>query len=106
MEINIIDFLRPELLFLPVFLYLLGMVIKKAPNIPDWTIIFILAFVGMVLAPLYLWLVVLLPMGGALILTGIIQGFFAACIAVFGNQALKQAKNAMGIDSGENTGTD
>lgn len=85
------EFIRPELFILIVFLFALGMFLKKAPWFKDeWQIPFILLGLGIVFAILYV--AVLLGEGftGAVIIASIIQGVIIAAVAVFGNETIKQ----------------
>lgn len=69
------------LVLIPV-LYLIGVLLKATPNIPDWLIPYILGGLGIL---------------GAIFLLGfnvqsVIQGILAAGASVYVNQAIKQAK--------------
>jgi len=66
-------------------LYIIGLIIKKTPKIPDWIIPIILLALGIV--------------GGGVIVgwtaSGIIQGALAAGLTVYGNQLYKQIGNGI-----------
>ena len=90
---NVMDFIKPELLLLVPVLYALGAFIKKS-QCKDWKIPFILTTVGIALALLYLFSVTDLGDSKSianLIFSGITQGILAAGVAVLGNQLIKQA---------------
>lgn len=88
---TIIQFVRPELLILVVFIWSLGLFFKKAPWFTDeWKIPFILLGVSVLFAILYIAIVIGEGVTGPVIISAIIQGVIIACIAVFGNEAIKQ----------------
>lgn len=70
------------LINIPVLL-ILGSIIKSTPKIKDWTIPYILLFLGVAFT------VALLGFN----VDSIIQGVLVSGAAVFGNQLYKQAKN-------------
>ena len=89
---DIVQFFRPETFLIAAVLWCLGKFLKKAPEMPDWAIPFVLLVVGLVLAPIYILLIMETAYTvGAAIVSGLIQGLFAASMAVFGNETLKQA---------------
>lgn len=88
----IIEYVRPELLILIPFIWILGLFMKKAPTWKhDWLIPFILLAIGNIFAVLWLAVVLGEGFGGAVILYGIVQGSLIAGFAVFGNEVIKQA---------------
>ena len=87
----IIEYVRPELLILIPFIWILGLFLKKTPQWRmDWLIPFILLVISIVFA--VLWIAVYLGEGfvGPVILYGIVQGVIIAGLAVFGNEIIKQ----------------
>ena len=80
MEVNLIDYIVSEAYILIPVLYVIGVFLKKIPNIADWLIPWILLLVGMI--------------GGfflsGMVIDGIFQGVIVAGITVFANQLYKQ----------------
>lgn len=78
------QYILPEIMILIPVLIIIGMILKKAPYIQDWTIPILLAVVGILLAVITI---------GAKdgytsesIVTGIIQGILATGMAVYVHQ--------------------
>lgn len=94
MNINILEFIKPELLMLVPALYFIGIALKMAVSVADKYIPLVLGGLGMVLA--LLWVLgavsVSLTMQGWLMaaFTAIVQGWLAAGMSVYANQLLKQ----------------
>lgn len=87
----LLQFVRPELLILVAVLWCLGFFLKKAPWFQEeWMIPFILLFLGMVLAVLYIGIVLVEGFSAAAIISGICQGILVAALAVLINEAGKQ----------------
>lgn len=102
MEINITDYIRPELLILVPVLIIIGAVIKHYTQADNRWIPLALTIIGMVLATLYtlsqaavyaVWTDVL-----SVVLTGIVQGVLVAGAAVYGNQMYQQLSNKVKED--------
>ncbi len=74
------QFLVEQALILVPVLYVIGMVMKRAPMVPDWTIPFTLVVLG-ILGAIGL-------MG--LCIQAVLQGILAAGAAVLTDQAIKQ----------------
>jgi len=88
---TVLEFIRPELLILIVFVWSLGLFLKKAPWFNDeWKIPFILLLVSVIFAVLYIAIVIGEGFTGPVIISAIIQGVIIAALAVFGNEAIKQ----------------
>lgn len=97
---QILQYIRPELLILIVFIYALGLFLKKAPWFKnEWTIPFLLLGVGVLFTVLYMGVVLGEGFTGKTVLVGIIQGVLITALAVFGNELLKQAIVKRKIDS-------
>lgn len=77
---EIIEYINENSLVLIPALYILGVFVKNAPRIPDWTIPFILLFVGVISS------VLINGMG----VDSVIQGVLVTGAAVLSNQAVKQ----------------
>ena len=97
-NIDIMTFIKPELLIIVVLLYIIGMVIKAAPKIPSWAIPLILTIIGIVLGVLYVCAVLDGGFTGHYIVSGVVQGILAAGLAVYGNQFYKQLFRASPAD--------
>jgi hypothetical protein len=87
----IIEFIRPELFLLIVFLWCIGLFFKKAPWFyADWMIPFILLGISIIMTIVYMAVVVGEGFTAVVIVTGIIQAVLIAAVAVFGNELIKQ----------------
>ena len=87
----ILEFIRPELFILVVFLWCLGLFLKKAPWFKaEWAIPFILLGVSVIFTIVYIAIVLNEGFLAEVIITGIIQATIIAALAVFGNELLKQ----------------
>lgn len=87
----ILEFIRPELFILVVFLWCLGLFLKKAPWFrAEWAIPFILLGVSIIFTIVYIAIVLNEGFLAEVIITGIIQATIIAALAVFGNELLKQ----------------
>ena len=79
---QILDYIVKEVYILIPVLYIIGMFLKKIPNLKDWMIPWILLGLGM--------------LGGFFLaemsIHGIIQGILASGASVFANQLYKQTK--------------
>lgn len=88
---NIIDYIRPELLLIVPVLWVLGKLLKEAAFIRDKFIPLILGGVGILLAVCWV--------GGSTepfnvtgFFTAVTQGILCAGVAVYGNQIVKQVR--------------
>jgi uncharacterized membrane protein YkvI len=86
---DILAFIRPEMLVLIPVLIILGLMLKKATYIEDWTIPIILGGIGIILAILILGFAE--DFTGEIILNGILQGILAAGMAVYVHQLTIQS---------------
>lgn len=87
----LLEFIRPELLILVIFLWCLGLFFKKAPWFQEeWAIPFILLFIGLIITIVYIAIVLGEGFLPEVIIMGIIQGVIIAALAVFGNELIKQ----------------
>lgn len=77
------QFIVQQGLYIAAGLYVLGMLIKKVPFIPDWLIPWILIACGITATGL--------SMEGGFSIQNIFQGIFAAGAAVLVNQTYKQS---------------
>jgi hypothetical protein len=83
MDITVVQaFITPEMGIILAALWIIGYICKKLEFIPDKYIVFIVAAFGI---------------AGAFMFSGVsfqsgLQGFLCAAVAVYSNQAIKQAK--------------
>lgn len=94
MELNILDYIKPELLVLIPVLYFVGAGLKKAAAVADKWIPLLLGGVGIALAAV--WVLASSPLGGwqeilLAVFTAVVQGVLCAGGSVYANQVLKQA---------------
>jgi len=90
MEFNLIELIQAELLILIAVVYVLGLFLKKIPNIPDWTIPVILLFAAIVLTVVYKAIALAEGFTAVTFVNSVIYGILIAGICVFGNQIFKQ----------------
>lgn len=88
---NILEFIRPELFILVVFLYCVGMFLKinEAFN-KNWMIPYILLAVSFVITLAYVSIFLGEGFGAQVIVAVIIQAVLIAAVTVFGNELIKQ----------------
>lgn len=91
---NIMDYIKPELLILAVICYIIGAVCKRVQLVPDKLIPLVLGAVGVVLA--CLWVGATSDMSTSqnvmmAIFTGVTQGILCAGASVYVNQLIKQS---------------
>ena len=87
----IIEFIQPELFILVVFLWVIGLFLKKAPSFKaEWAIPFILLFISVLITIPYIAIVGDEGFGADIVIVGIIQAVLIAGTAVFGNELIKQ----------------
>jgi 4-hydroxybenzoate polyprenyltransferase len=95
----IISFIKPELFVLIVFLYCLGLFLKKIPSFKaEWLIPIILLGVSLFITIIYTGVVVEGKFTPVVIVTAIIQSVIIAAIAVFGNEIIKQLTQKRKLD--------
>lgn len=78
----IFQLIDPKLLIVVAACWVLGFILKQTPNVRNWSIVYIVTAVAMLLT---VWLIG----WGA---EAVIQGVLAGAFAVFGHQLVKQAK--------------
>ncbi|MNC10277.1 hypothetical protein D3C75_579160 [compost metagenome] len=87
MEWNAVaNFIKPELLVVVAVCWVVGYILKQTPRVPDWTIIYAVTVVAVVL--------VSLTMGFTP--ESILQGVLCGAVAVYGNQLVKQTTKKSG----------
>ncbi len=77
---NIISFVPEQLLILVAALYVIGVFLKKTPNVKDWTIPWILLILGITFS------IAILGISA----TSILQGIICSFGAIATNQIIKQ----------------
>lgn len=77
---NIISFVPEQLLILVAALYVIGVFLKKTPNVKDWTIPWILLILGIAFS------IAILGISA----TSILQGIICSFGAIATNQIIKQ----------------
>jgi hypothetical protein len=77
---DILKYINENYVIIVAVLYVLGVLLKNSPKVPDWTIPWILLLVGVGFS---VWM-------GGFSAQVVIQGFLVAGAAVMGNQLFKQ----------------
>mgnify|MGYP001018329165 CR=1 FL=1 len=95
---QILSFMLPEILIIIPVLIIIGMMLKKAEYIKDWTIPIILGVIGILFAILILGFKE--GFTGPIILNGILQGILAAGMAVYVHQLTIQSTRKRKEDEG------
>jgi hypothetical protein len=85
---DFMQFIIQEGLIIAAGLYVIGVIIKGIPNIPNWIIPFVLVALGVLAAGF--------SMEGGFTIANILQGIFAAGAAVLVNQGIKQVSERDG----------
>lgn len=94
MEINYMDYIKPELLVLIPALIFVGYCLKTSTAVADKLIPAVLAAAGVLLAVLYVLATTVItgPQDAAqAVFTAIVQGVLCAAGAVYANQCVKQS---------------
>lgn len=85
------ELIRPELFILVVFLWCVGLFLKKAPRFSaEWVIPYLLLGISIISTVVYMATVIGDGFTKVVIVTGTIQGVLIASVTVFGNELLKQ----------------
>lgn len=92
---DIMNYVKPELLVVAIVLYFVGIAIKKAKSIKNNYIPYILGGIGIILCGV--WVVANSPLGTVqevlmAVFTSIVQGVLVAGLSTYVNQLIKQAK--------------
>lgn len=89
---NVLEYIRPELLLTVPVLWVLGKILKEASFLRDQWIPLILGGAGILLA--VCWVAGSAePFGVTALFTAVTQGILCAGAAVYGHQLIKQMKN-------------
>ncbi|OMF54668.1 hypothetical protein BK138_16040 [Paenibacillus rhizosphaerae] len=84
MDWNMIwQLIDPKLLIVVAACWIIGFVLKQTPKMPDWSIVYAVVVVAVLLT---VWM-----LGWSA--ESLIQGILSGAFAVFGHQVVKQAKN-------------
>ena len=91
---DIMNYVKPELIVVALVLYIIGIAIKKAEYINDKHIPLILGVIGIVLAAI--WVFANSPLNTTqdvlmAVFTSIIQGILVAGLSTYVNQLIKQS---------------
>lgn len=90
MEWEIINgLIDARLLVVVAACWVIGYILKQTPQVPDWTIIYIVTAVAIVFVILMLGLTV----------ESVVQGILVGAVSVFGNQLVKQTKKGVDADA-------
>lgn len=94
---DIMNYIKPELIVVAIVLYFIGLGIKKAQKIKDKYIPLILGVCGIVLAAI--WVFANSPIGNAqevlmAVFTSIVQGILVAGLSTYVNQLIKQTSKS------------
>lgn len=91
---NIMDFIRPELFILVIFLYCVGLFLKKWDGFKStWSIPYILLGVSFVITLVYVCVYLEEGFTPQTIIAAIIQSVLIAAVTVFGHELIKQARS-------------
>lgn len=92
---DILNYVKPELIVVSVVLYFIGMAIKKSETVKDNYIPYILGLVGILLCGIWVFAnSTMATVQEALmaVFTAIVQGVLVAGLSTYVNQLIKQAK--------------
>ncbi|MCM3747471.1 phage holin family protein [Paenibacillus pasadenensis] len=84
--------IRPELGGVLAVCWIVGYILKQTPRVPDWSIVYAVTVVGVLMACLLL--------GGSV--ESIIQGVLCGAVAVYGYQLIKQTAKGASGEGGHN----
>lgn len=88
---HLLEYIEPSLFILIIFLWALGLFLKKAPWFTqEWSIPYILLGVSTFFTIAYMSVIEGYGFSGKTVLIGIIQAVLIAAVAVFGNELVKQ----------------
>ena len=92
---DIMNYVKPELIVVSVVLYIVGISLKKVQVLKDNAIPFILGGIGILMSAI--WVLANSPLGTAqeilmAIFTSIVQGVLVAGLSTYVNQLIKQSK--------------
>ncbi|MCM3746219.1 phage holin family protein [Paenibacillus pasadenensis] len=79
------ELINPDLSIVVAACWVIGMILKGTPQIPNWTIVYIVSFVAIVLAMALLGFTVRVAL----------QGLLCGAVSVYGHQIMKQTREAV-----------
>lgn len=91
---DIMNYIKPELIVVAIVLYFIGLAIKKAETIKDKYIPYVLGVISVILCAI--WIIANSPIGTVqeilmAVFTAIVQGVLVAGLSTYVNQLIKQA---------------
>lgn len=88
---NILEFIKPELFILIVFLYAVGLFIRQGPwKDGSWLIPYILLAVSLVITMAYVGIFLGEGFSPPIVVAVVIQAVLIAAVTVFGNELIEQ----------------
>lgn len=92
---DIMNYVKPELIVVAIVLYIVGVALKKAQAVKDNAIPFILGAGGIILSAI--WVLANSPLGTIqevlmAVFTSIVQGILVAGLSTYVNQLIKQVQ--------------
>jgi len=91
---NIMDFIKPELFVLVVFLYAVGLFVRNGPwKENSWMIPYILLVVSFIITLAYVAIFLGEGFSPPVIVAVIIQSVLIAAVTVYGNELIEQIKD-------------
>lgn len=92
MEWNaIFELIDPSLIIVLAVCWVLGYILKQTPRVPNWTIIYVVTIVSIVLT---IWILGWGP-------ESLIQGVLTGAVAIYGNQFVKQGSKGIAQKVGD-----
>ncbi len=89
-EMDIAKLIPQELLIIAVVIYCIGMFLKAAEKIPNWTIPLLLLGAAVIITIAYMAVSMGQGFTQKVVVDGVIYGILIAAVAVYTNQLLKQ----------------
>ena len=91
---NIMDFIKPEIFVLVVFLYAVGLFVRNGPwKENSWMIPYILLVVSFIITLAYVAIFLGEGFSPPVIVAVIIQSVLIAAVTVYGNELIEQIKD-------------
>ena len=87
----ILEYIKPELFILVIFLYCIGLFLKLWSGFnKDWMIPYVLLIISFVITLAYLGVLKGEGFSGPVIVAAVIESVLIAAVAVFGNELIQQ----------------
>ncbi len=91
---NIMEFIKPELFILVVFLYAVGLFVRGGPwREKSWLIPYILLGISLIITLAYVAIFMGEGFSPPVIVAVVIQGVLIAAVTVYGNELIEQIKD-------------